>query len=76
MTREEFMQEHPDYVTYSDGDISVIAHPRACFFCKHLTDYIYDSKGPYLFMCEKGTVKDDPTEEGLKGMCEMFEKEK
>lgn len=74
MTKEEFIQIHPDYRTYADKHIHVIAHPQSCFFCKNLTDYVFDSHGPYLFLCKHGTDKEDPTDEGIKGECQLFER--
>lgn len=59
-------------------DRSYMAHPRACFFCKHLENVVWDyTHGPYMFFCEK--YREDPdgeyTERGLKGECPDFQEE-
>lgn len=38
-------------------DRSYMAHPRACFFCKHLENVVWDyTHGPYMFFV-KNTAK-------------------
>jgi hypothetical protein len=50
------------------------AHPRGCFFCKHCTDVWFDyTNGPYMFFCEKHDGENDPTPQGIRGKCKMFE---
>lgn len=54
------------------------AHPKACFFCDHLTDIIFDyTNGPYMFFCDK--YIDDPDGEyisrGMRGECPDFQEE-
>ena len=45
---------------------------NVCFFCKNLTDVIWDyTNGPYLFICEK--VDGDGIDLGLEGKCPHFE---
>jgi hypothetical protein len=55
---------------------SLLADEKSCFFCQHLTDIFFDyTNGPYMFICEKGSADHDPTDEGLKGKCNMFMEE-
>jgi len=52
------------------------AHPRGCLFCKHCTDVWFDyTNGPYMFLCDKHEGENDPTQQGIRGKCKMFEKE-
>ena len=63
--REEATREYKcEYYT-------VMAHPKACFFCDHCTDIFVDWDGtPYMFVC----IKDHGTEieRGLEGKCPDF----
>lgn len=54
-------------------NITVVGHKRSCFFCKYLSDVIYDCIiGPYGFCCEKKCC----CKEALYGKCKNFEEEK
>ena len=54
-------------------DITVVAHKKSCFFCKHLSDIIYDyTNGPYGFCCEKKCY----CKKAIYGKCKNFEEEK
>lgn len=48
------------------------AFKKSGFFCKHCTDIIYDSCGPYMLMCEKEHNTSVPC---WSGECEFFEPE-
>lgn len=55
----------------------VLAHPRSCYFCDHLTDIFLDAFNgtPYMYiceMCEDGGVMDDWLEPGMRGECKHF----
>ena len=55
----------------------VKAHPRSCFFCRHLTDIFWDyTNGPYMFFCElhhmEKETDEDPIDIGLHGNCPDF----
>ena len=44
---------------------------NSCLFCKHCTDILYDSNGPYHCTCDVG---EDPTDYTLDCSCIDFEK--
>ena len=50
----------------------VMAHKKSCFFCKHLSDLVYDyENGPYMFICDK----DCYSSKCMNGNCQNFEEE-
>lgn len=44
------------------------ARNRSCFFCRNCIGILYDSGGPYAFICELEL----DTDLGIKGMCNEF----
>ena len=62
---------------YLKNGLIVLAHPRSCYFCDHLTDIFLDTftGTPYMYnceMCEDGCVMDDWLEHGMRGECKYF----
>ena len=65
------MPEHEPRRIFRGPGYTVKAHPKSCFFCKHLTDIFYDSGGPYAFICDV----DGDNEAGMNGVCPDFKEE-
>lgn len=62
---------------YECDEYKCDAHPRGCFFCKHITDVWWDyTNGPYMIMCElqKEDEQDLPTY-GCFGECKHFDED-
>lgn len=62
---------------YDGKNFKVRARPNSCFFCKHLTDIVWDyTNGPYMFFCDKNHMTseddEDPIEIGMRGLCKDF----
>lgn len=73
------MNEEFTRVFHGDG-YSVKARPNSCFFCKHLTDIVWDyTNGPYMFFCDIHHMTEesevDPIEIGMRGKCVDFTEE-
>lgn len=53
-------------------DITVVAHKNSCYFCKNMSDIIYDyTNGPYGICCEKECYN----KEAMYGKCKHFKEE-
>lgn len=61
---------------FHEVGVTIMAHPKSCFFCDHCTDIWYDlGEGPYMFECLKqgdGEENDVCIIRGLKGCCPNF----
>lgn len=57
------------------GTFTILAHPKACFFCDHCTDIFYDSRGPYGIACDVIDADEFDFETGLLGKCEKFKED-
>ncbi len=61
------------YKYYECEAYKVLADPRSCYFCEHLTDIFYDyAHGPYGFVCSAGLL---PDVDAIEGRCEKFKEE-
>ena len=58
MSDKQKMQPCTEIVNYGDFGASVLVPKRSCMLCKNLTDLVYDSNGPYLFVCYKAIGED------------------
>ncbi len=54
-----------------NGHIYIISK-RTCAFCSRCEDVLYDSNGPYMFLCSEGY--DNGL--GMDGQCEHFKPER
>ena len=64
------MREYKFIASFGPG-ITVKAPDRACLFCDHCRDILWDySHGPYLIFCDRH--EDVTEEEGPQGNCPDF----
>lgn len=48
-----------------------VKQDKCCVFCKHCEDIFFDSKGPYMIICNKVSKYAD--DHNSRGKCKLFE---
>ena len=73
INKSDFIREYT-FKSYP-GTFTILAHPKACFFCDHCTDIFYDSRGPYAIVCDVVNADEIDYEIGFLGKCEKFKED-